>query len=427
MQHLLAQVERWPVDEQVGVDALVRIARVPAVEKPRHAVALQAAVLHFLAEHEVAAADGVGPVIERPFERAQDLVAQLRRHALVGVDDEDPVVRGAVDGVVLLRGRAEVLALLDADPGKLLAHALDRAVGGERVDEVDLVGPFDGAEALLDLLDLVEGVDDRGHGRARHGAHSRISAAWPTNLRSSFSPPRSLQLGGCGHQTGGDRSPLPTTRKTLRYTVLMSTNKAGTQAVSTSGDTIMVDLRIQRPRARAEDTHRHPPRRNGIPLSMDTTGNDYYKVAIEERFSTDGNTARWKNTSESGDAAAAPLFSSMYGPPEELACSRGRCWRDGDGLRLLPGGPRPDPQGWRREPPRHARHRLRDRRPRLLTVRDLARRPAEPLRLRLGLAVDHPRRLRGRRQGAHRRAGRTRRLAHRQLAARYTHKPAESP
>ena len=38
---------------------------------------------------------------------------------------------------ILLRSRAEVFALLDADPGDRLADALDSAVGGERIDEVD--------------------------------------------------------------------------------------------------------------------------------------------------------------------------------------------------------------------------------------------------------------------------------------------------
>ena len=138
------------------MDAFIRVARMAAVKEPRDAVALQAGEAHRFAEHEVEAADGVRPEIERPVERAEDLVAQLRRDALVGVDDEDPIVRGAVDGVVLRRCSAEVFALLDANAGELLADQLEGAIRRERIEEVDLVGPVDGAEAVLDVVDLIE-------------------------------------------------------------------------------------------------------------------------------------------------------------------------------------------------------------------------------------------------------------------------------
>ena len=109
------------------MNALVRIARMTAMEKTRDAVALQAAVLHLSAEHEVPASDRVRPVIERPLERPQHLVSQFRRHPLVGIEDENPVVRRAIDCVVLRRRRAEVLPLLDAHVKKLLPYALDRS------------------------------------------------------------------------------------------------------------------------------------------------------------------------------------------------------------------------------------------------------------------------------------------------------------
>src|SRR5205807_5680077 len=97
---------------------------------------------------------------------------QLRRDALVGVDDEDPVVRGAVDAVVFLRRRAEVFTLLDAYAGERLANELDGAVLRKRIEQVDLVGPLHGADARLDVLDLVERVDQDGDRDARHGAKS---------------------------------------------------------------------------------------------------------------------------------------------------------------------------------------------------------------------------------------------------------------
>jgi hypothetical protein len=138
---------------------------------------------------------------------------------------------------------------------------------------------------------------------------------------------------GCAHQVRQAEQ-----AKTLRYTVLMSTNKAGTQVVSTHGDTVTVDYEYN---DRGRGPKAHTVIRlgtDGIPLSLETTGNDYFKVPIEERFSIDGNTARWKNTSEEGEAAAGPLFASMYGPPEELAVLARALLRHGNQYALLPGG-----------------------------------------------------------------------------------------
>src|SRR4029077_14480845 len=116
----------------------------------------------FLTEHEVAAADRVSPIREVVFQCTEHLFTQLRRDALIGDDVEDPVVLGAIDGVVLLRGGAEVFALLQADAGELMAQELDRAVRGKRIDQVNLVGPFDRAHAVFDEVTLVEGGDDGG-------------------------------------------------------------------------------------------------------------------------------------------------------------------------------------------------------------------------------------------------------------------------
>lgn len=141
-------------------------------------------------------------------------------------------------------------------------------------------------------------------------------------------------LAGCAHQAP---TATPESDAPRRYTVLMSTNKAGTQVVSTSGDSVAVDYEYN-DRGRGPKTHTVMRLgANGVPLSMETTGNDYYKVPIEERFSTDGATARWKNTSEEGEAAAGAIYSSMYGPPEELAVLA-RALLQKNNSALLPGG-----------------------------------------------------------------------------------------
>jgi hypothetical protein len=59
--------------------------------------------------------------------------------------------------------------------------------------------------------------------------------------------------------------------------------------------------------------------RNGVPVSLETTGNDYLKTKVEERLTTTGTQVAWKNTAESGTGKAGAFYSSMYAPPEESA------------------------------------------------------------------------------------------------------------
>ncbi|HVG25291.1 MAG TPA: hypothetical protein VND45_14130, partial [Thermoanaerobaculia bacterium] len=137
-------------------------------------------------------------------------------------------------------------------------------------------------------------------------------------------------LAACAHQ--------PLRDETLRYSILMSTNKAGSQVVTRRGDETTVDYEFN-DRGRGPKTHtviRSDAR--GIPVSMLTTGNDYFKTPIEERFSVSGGNVTWKNSSESGEGKAGPFYSSMYGPPEETAMLARAILTAGGRLALHPGG-----------------------------------------------------------------------------------------
>jgi imidazolonepropionase-like amidohydrolase len=144
---------------------------------------------------------------------------------------------------------------------------------------------------------------------------------------------------GCAHRPLSTASNVPAADAApRRYTVLMSTNKAGSQVVTANGNAITVDYEFN-DRGRGPKTHSViQVSDNGIPLSMETTGNDYYKVAIEERFSTADGKATWKNTSEAGDAEIGAFYASMYGPPEEQAVLARALLANGDRVRLLPAG-----------------------------------------------------------------------------------------
>jgi imidazolonepropionase-like amidohydrolase len=136
----------------------------------------------------------------------------------------------------------------------------------------------------------------------------------------------------CAHQ------PPPPREETLRYTVLMSTNTAGTQLVTTRGDEITVDYEYN-------DRGRGPKTRSvirvndrGLPVSMTVAGNDYFKQDIEERFTFKNGKASWKNTAETGETASLSYYASMYGPPEEIAVLARALLRNGGRLAVLPGG-----------------------------------------------------------------------------------------
>lgn len=146
-----------------------------------------------------------------------------------------------------------------------------------------------------------------------------------------------VAIAACAHQPPPQATPQTQT-KSIRSTVLMSTNKAGTQVVTRDGDTVTIDYEYN-DRGRGPKTHSViRVDRAGVPVSFDITGNDYLKVAVEERFSTDGTTARWKNSSESGEAKAGSLYSSMYGPPEEQAVLARALLRNGNRMSVYPGG-----------------------------------------------------------------------------------------
>jgi imidazolonepropionase-like amidohydrolase len=140
-----------------------------------------------------------------------------------------------------------------------------------------------------------------------------------------------LLFAACAHQ------PPASPEATRRYSVLMSTNTAGSQVVTTRGNETIVDFEYN-DRGRGPKTHtvtRVDER--GLPVSLVTTGNDYYKTAIEERL-TSGDKVTWKNTSESGEGQPGAFYSSMYGPPEESAMLVRAALKAGGKLALHPGG-----------------------------------------------------------------------------------------
>lgn len=84
---------------------------------------------------------------------------------------------------------------------------------------------------------------------------------------------------------------------------------------------------------------------DGLPVSVETTGHDYLKVPVEERFSRtvteDGGRASWKSSSEAGETElAGPAFYLSYNSAvPEIALLARALRADADGkVALLPAG-----------------------------------------------------------------------------------------
>lgn len=153
-----------------------------------------------------------------------------------------------------------------------------------------------------------------------------------------------LLVAACAHQTAPPPAPRQaeslhhTEEETRRYTVLMSTNTAGSQVVTTKDGEVVVDYEYN-DRGRGPKTHtviRLDER--GVPVSMETTGNDYLKQNVEERFSIANDVATWKNSAESGQAKAGGFYASMYGPPEEVGILAKALLKAGGKLPVYPAG-----------------------------------------------------------------------------------------
>ena len=146
-----------------------------------------------------------------------------------------------------------------------------------------------------------------------------------------------LFAAACALQPPVTTEPQPLAEQTRRYTVLMSTNVAGSQVVTTRGDETIVDFEFN-DRGRGPKLHtvmRVDER--GVPLSLAISGNDYYKAEVHEHLST-ADKVTWKNTAESGEGARGAFYTSMYGPPVELAVLARALLKAGGTLPLHPGG-----------------------------------------------------------------------------------------
>ncbi|HVF41986.1 MAG TPA: hypothetical protein VM936_03190, partial [Pyrinomonadaceae bacterium] len=127
-----------------------------------------------------------------------------------------------------------------------------------------------------------------------------------------------------------------------RYTVMLVGNNAGLQTSSVWPDGARLFTFEYTDRGRGPRlTTAVRLDASGLPVSLDTKGNDYLKAPVAESFTFGGGVARWKNTAESGEKrlASNAFYNSMNGAPEELALLARALLRSPDKrLPLLPDG-----------------------------------------------------------------------------------------
>jgi imidazolonepropionase-like amidohydrolase len=128
--------------------------------------------------------------------------------------------------------------------------------------------------------------------------------------------------------------------KTLRYTILSSDRKSGTE-VDTFGPNGKLDSTYEfNDRGRGPKIEAHYVfAANGLPTHVDITGIDYLKSPVDEHFAVEDGVAHWKSTSENGSGTPGPFYLSINGPSAEFAGLVKALKKAGPaGLKLFPAG-----------------------------------------------------------------------------------------
>ena len=127
--------------------------------------------------------------------------------------------------------------------------------------------------------------------------------------------------------------------QTLRYSILFSSNVAGSEADTYHPDGSIDSTFEFNDRGRGPKVAAHYViRPDGLISGTDITGNDYLKAPVDEHFFIENGRAHWKSTSENGEAEPG-FYISNNGPAAEPALLVNALLKAKDGrVRLLPAG-----------------------------------------------------------------------------------------
>lgn len=127
-----------------------------------------------------------------------------------------------------------------------------------------------------------------------------------------------------------------------RHTVILGGNKAGIQTSTVGADGVReVEFEFNDRGRGPKLSSRIKINEAGLPVSVQTTGNDYLKVAVKETFTLGQGVARWQNDAENGERklTAPAFYLSLQSVPEETALLANALLKaPGQKLALLPEG-----------------------------------------------------------------------------------------
>jgi imidazolonepropionase-like amidohydrolase len=131
-------------------------------------------------------------------------------------------------------------------------------------------------------------------------------------------------------------------RQETRYSVILVGSRAGSQTSRVRPDGAREFTYEYNDRGRGPK-YRTVVRLDaaGLPVSLETTGNDYLKSPVAETYTFESGVARWKNPAEAGERRlkANGFSNSLNGAPEEFALlARALLKSPGGRLPLLPEG-----------------------------------------------------------------------------------------
>ena len=137
---------------------------------------------------------------------------------------------------------------------------------------------------------------------------------------------------------GAVESPPPATR---RYTVALQGNRAGEATSRIAGNRAEFTFHFNDRGRGPKLATRLVLDANGIPILIDTTGNDYYKSTVDDHFATTDGTAAWTSASEKGQRRdpGRAFYVSFNAAPQEAGILAEALLRSPDhSLPLLPEG-----------------------------------------------------------------------------------------
>ena len=155
LEDMLVQKAEAAVEGLGFVDEFVVVAEFRAIEQLGLAIIrVPAGVLHPMAEEMAFAGDAVG-IEARGGQFPVDFGGEFRGAPFVGVDAEDPVVFGGIEGKIA--EFAEAGEFFTDDAGVVFAGDFQGAIRAEGIHEDNLVGPLDAFENGADLPGFVQG------------------------------------------------------------------------------------------------------------------------------------------------------------------------------------------------------------------------------------------------------------------------------